>query len=105
MDIPYTILSAWRPNKEIEQFFQKVKQRQVTIVPGEQYITFTASPPESDGRSQNLVTQYKGTANLPKPFASQSEQLKTIAESEAAFEKPPKRKYKKKLRLTAMSGG
>ena len=89
MDLPYTILSVWRPGREIIDFFQKVKKRHVSAVPGETYLTFTSSPPASDGYSDNLVLDYRGTKKLPPQFVSQSEQLKAVAESESTpIERP-----------------
>ena len=100
MDLPYTILSMWRPGKEVINFFNDVKHRKVSAVPGQEYITFTSSPPVNDGYSKNIITEYQGTRNLPPQFISQSEQLKQIAESEAQpIERPtlkPKRTYTKR---------
>ena len=83
MDLPYTILSMWRPGKEVIEYFNQIKDRKVTAVPGQQYITFTSSPPVNDGYSKNIVTEYRGTKNLPPQFVSQSEQIKQIALSES----------------------
>ena len=101
MDLPYTILSVWRPGKEIIDFFQRLKKRRVSAIPGETYLTFTSSPPASDGYSDNLVLDYRGTKKLPPQFISQSEQLKAVAESESnPIERPTldrqKRQYQRK---------
>ena len=100
MDLPYTILSIWRPGREVINFFQDVKDRKISAVPGQQYITFTSSPPINDGYSKNVVTEYRGTRQLPPQFVSQSEQIKNIAESESTPIPRPtlakKRTYTKK---------